>query len=353
MRKMKVGFVGLGHVAQTCHLPGLKTAVNAKAVAGAELRRDLRDSVCREWGLRGYANLQDMLRKEDLDIACVTTGPRFAPAVTEQLAESGVNVLVEKPMALSLREARAMIRACSKHAVMLFYGESYRFFPVCRKAKEMVDAGHIGDITLILEIYVGGSGASGFQAYDIYPKGAPGAGPMGLTDHGIHLVDLLRWFTSSDIEWVFGRGNRAGRPPSTELLTVKARSGAIGQFVCNEATHYSDLPGEGIFSWGPYEWKGGPSWDAHPVNIRLHGTDGALRLYPYPNKLFHFTEDGQRQIGVPDCPHPAHFGLQIDSFASSISNDEEPEITGEDGFRALQTILAAYESVEHLRIVPL
>ncbi|MBU1913619.1 MAG: hypothetical protein KJ563_00270, partial [Candidatus Thermoplasmatota archaeon] len=60
--------------------------------------------------------------------------------------------------------------------------------------------------------------------------------------------------------------------------------------------------------------------------------------------------DEQKPIKVLDCPHPAQFGLQIDSFARSILNDEVPEVTGEDGFRALQIILAAYESFEHLRI---
>ncbi|MCJ7490100.1 MAG: Gfo/Idh/MocA family oxidoreductase [Thermoplasmata archaeon] len=352
MRKLKVGFIGLGHVAQACHLPGMKTCANTEAVAGAELRKDLRESVCSKWGIKPYENFQDMIRKEDLDIACVTTGPRFSPAVTEQVAEAGVNVLVEKPMAFTLEEARSMIDRCSRHSVKLFYGESFRFFPTCSKAKEMIDAGQLGDVSLILETFVGGSGAKNYEEYGIYPSGAPGAGPMGLTDHGIHLVDLFRWFTSSEVEGVFGRGNRAGQPPATEFLTMKSAGGAIGQFVCNEATYSSDLPGEGIFSWGPYESAGGPAWDPHPVNLRIHGTEGALRVYPYPNKLFYFREDEQKEIKVMDRPHPAQFGLQMDSFAQSILSDETPEVTGEDGFRALQIILAAYESFERLRIIP-
>jgi UDP-N-acetylglucosamine 3-dehydrogenase len=243
------------------------------------------------------------------------------------------------------------MKVCSKHDVKLFYGESFRFFPTCRKAKEMIDAGQLGEVSLVLEALVGGSGAKGYEAYSIYPKGAPGAGPMGLTDHGIHLADLFRWFTSSEVKSVFGRGNRAGQPPATELLTMISEGGVIGQFVCNEATYFSDLPGEGIFSWGPYESAGGPAWDPHPVNLRIHGTEGALRVYPYPNKLFYFKKDKQKQIGVLDCPHPAQFGLQMDSFARSIRNDETPEVTGKDGFRALQIILAAYESYEHLQII--
>jgi len=351
MDKLKVGFIGLGHVAQVCHLPGMRASTRAQAVAGAEPREDVRQEVCKQWGIKPYRDFQDMIGKEDLDIACVTTGPKFAPSITEQAAEAGVNVLVEKPMALTLAEARSMMDACSRHDVKLFYGESFRFFPTCRKAKEMIDAGELGEVSLVLEVFVGGSGAKKFEEYSVYPPGAPGAGPMGLTDHGIHLVDLFRWFTSGEVEWVFGKGVRAGQPPATELLTMKSRTGAIGQFVCNEATHFSDLPGEGIFSWGPYEGAGGPAWDHHPVNLRIHGTEGALRLYPYPNKLFCFKEDEQRQIEVLNRPHPAQFGLQMDSFAQSVRDDEEPEITGEDGYRALEIILAAYESFERLQVM--
>ena len=67
--------------------------------------------------------------------------------------------------------------------------------------------------------------------------------------------------------------------------------------------------------------------------------------------MFLFNKDGQRQIRVMDIPHPNHFGKQIDSFAESIIGDKEPMVTGMDGVKALQTILAAYESYESSKII--
>jgi predicted dehydrogenase len=67
--------------------------------------------------------------------------------------------------------------------------------------------------------------------------------------------------------------------------------------------------------------------------------------------MFLFNKNGQRQIHVKDTQHPYHFGKQIDSFAESIIDDEEPKVTGMDGLKALQTILAAYESYETSRII--
>jgi predicted dehydrogenase len=353
MRALRVGFVGLGHVAQVCHLPGYRDVEQIEVVSGAELREDVLNRVSAEWGLKGYRDYEKMFRKEDLDIVSVTTGPRFSREITERAAEHGINVLVEKPMALTLLDAKAMIEKCEKMDVKLCYGETFRFFPTCRKAKNMIDEGHLGDLLLLLETYIGGQGIESFQHYHIYPDDAPGAGEMGLMDHGIHLVDIFRWFTGSDVEWVFGRGNRTGQPPSTEFLTIKFENGAFGQLVYNEITFPSDLPYEGMFSWGSYFAGGSSTWEPNPGNFRVHGTKGALRIFTYPNKMFFFTKNRCEQVKVQNKPHPKHFGLQIESFTQKIVDDEEPEVKGIDGLKALQVILAAYESFETKKIVPI
>jgi predicted dehydrogenase len=351
MRKLRVGIIGLGHVAQVCHLPAYENVDAIEVVAGAELQKNLLNEVSSRWHLKGYDNYEDMLKKEELDIACITTGPKYSPKITERAAEFGVNVLVEKPIALTLEDAKSMIAKCKKEHVKLCYGETFRFFPTCMRAKELIDEGRLGDLFLLMETVIGGQGPENFSSCRIYPPGAPGAGPMGLTDHGIHLIDVFRWLTRSEVEWVFGRGNRSGEKASTEFLTMKFRNGTIGQLVYNEASYPSDMPYEGIFSWGSY-WAGGVStWESHPANFRVHGTRGALRVFTYPNKLFYFTKDNQEEIRVLDRPHPKHFGLQMETFAKCIAGGEEPKVTGIDGLKALQIILAAYESYEHEKVV--
>lgn len=351
MRRLRVGIIGLGHVAQVCHLPGYQGVKAIKIVSGAELKKDLLKRVSSKWGFKGYTVYENMIRKEKLDIVVVTTGPRYTREITERVAEHGVNVLVEKPMALKVEDAQAMIRKCEREGVKLFYGESFRFFPTIVRARELIEENLLGDLQLLLEIFIGGEGFEDFQPYGIYSDGDPGLGPMGLMDHGIHLVDIFRWFAGSDVEWVFGRGNRAGQPPGTEFLTIKYENGVVGQLVYNEATYPADMPNEGIFSWGAYSACGVSSWEAHPSSIRIHGSKGALRIFPYANKMFLFNEEGQRQIRVKDRPHPNHFGIQISSFADSILHDEEPMVNGMDGLKALQTVLAAYESYESSKII--
>lgn len=351
MNKCRVGIIGLGSVAQICHLPAYINTKNIEVVAGAEIRKEVLRQISSEWGFRGYIDYEEMLDKEKLDIVCILTGPRLTRRITEHAASCRINVLLEKPMALSLEDAAAIIETCKKEKVKLFYGETYRFFPSIKKAEEMIKSGCLGNIHLLLETIIGGTGDEYFECCQIYPPGAPGAGGWGLTDHGIHLVDTFRWLTRSEVDWVFGRGIRAGHKPETEFLTLQLKNGAVGQLIYNEATFHSDMPNEGIFSWGSYEAKGVSRWEPNPENFRIHGSKGALRIFLFPNKMYYFSKGTAEEIRIEDKPFPAPFGLEIESFANSILNDTEPEITGLDGLKALQVILAAYESFEAKRIV--
>ena len=352
MDRLRVGVIGLGHVAQVCHLPGMATSRHVEVVAGAELQEDVLERVSRQWNLNPYRDYETMLQEEALDIACVLTGPKHSTAVARRVVDAGVNILIEKPMALRVEDAEAIEGRCRERDVRLFYGESFRFFPVLRKAKDILDSGTIGELRLLLETVVIGKGARGFEEYGIYPPGAAGSGPMGLTDHGIHLVDVFRWFSGAELAWVAGRGNRAGSPPLAEFMTIGTEGGAIAQFVGDEATVPSNLPGEGIQCAAPYE-GGGPAWDPAPISFRIHCSEGALRAFPYANKLYVFGPEECGEVEVQDCPHPGQFGLQIDSFARSIVHSEEPEITSRDGIAALRAILGAYESYETSTVVHL
>jgi predicted dehydrogenase len=136
------------------------------------------------------------------------------------------------------------------------------------------------------------------------------------------------------------------------------KKGAIGQLLYNDATFASDLPHEGIFSWGQsWEIDGtigrAGEWQEHPGSIRIHGTKGALRVFHYPSKLFYFSPGEAREVQVGEASMPGNFGLQMEAFLNSLVDEQEPEATGIDGLKALQTLLAVYESYESKAVVSL
>lgn len=357
MDRLRVGLVGLGGVAEA-HLEGYRQVESIEVVAGSDILPERLEKIAQKWRLRGYADYHEMLARENLDIACVLTPARFHREVTEKVAEAGVHVLCEKPLAVTLEDARAMIAACEAKGVELCYGATWRFLPACRKAKEIIGSGRLGRIMLLLEIYIGGRGFDRFRDAGPmhYPPGGPGGGGMGLVDHGIHLIDMFMWLTGSPVQAVFGRGNISGQPPASEYLTMILRDGAVGQLVYNEATFPCEMPYEGIFSWGGswdinYNMTLGGGWDAQPQNFRVYGTKGGLRVFHYANKLFLCEEARQEQIRVLDRPMPGNFALQMESFAEAIRQKKRPEATGRDGLLALEVALGAYKSFENRCLV--
>lgn len=357
MKKLRVGLIGLGGVAEA-HLEGYQQVDVIEVVAGAKIHPQKLDKIANKWGIKGYLDYEEMLSKEQLDIACVLTPAASHREVTEKVAEYGVHVLCEKPLAVTMDDARAMIDKCKKEGVELCYGATWRFLAACRKAREIIESGRLGRIMLMMEVFVGGKGFENFRDAGPYhyPIGGPGGGGMGLVDHGIHLIDIFMWLTGSPIHSVFGRGNYSGKPPDTEYVTMNFENGSVGQLVYNEATYPCEMPNEGIFSWGGswdinYNMTLGGGWDNQPQNFRIYGSTGSLRIFHYANKVFFSGQGKQEQIRVCDRPMPGNFAMQMESFAAAINEGKPPEVTGHDGLRALQVALAVYESFETQSIV--
>jgi len=357
MKRLRIGIIGLGRIADS-HLAAYREIDTVEVVAGAEINPERLHEITRRWGISGYAQHDEMLIKEDVDIVVILTPPRVHREIIEMVAGRGIDILCEKPIAIALEDAERIISVCNRTGVKFYYGSSYRSLPACIKAKEMIDEGLLGDIYLMLEVYVGGEGIDGWNDLGPhhYPIGGPGGGGMGLVDHGIHMADIFRWFSGSEVIRVFGKGNYSGEKPATEYLTMIFKSGAVGQLVYNEVTHPAIMPYEGIFSLGA-SWgvKGellpGGKWDHQPGSLYIHGEKGALRIFHYANKLFFFGRDRQEQVPILDRSNPGHFGLQMEAFVNSIVHGTEPPVTGIDGLKALQIILAAYESYETNSVV--
>ncbi|MFV1988566.1 MAG: Gfo/Idh/MocA family protein [Gemmatimonadota bacterium] len=351
-RVLRVGIIGLGNVA-VHHLEAYRPLSSIDVVSGAELRADRLEEMADTYGFTPHTDYREMLQTEQLDIACVLTPVNTHREFVEAAADHGVHVLCEKPLALALEDAEAMVASCHAAGVKLFYGAVYRFLPALVRAREMIRRGDIGEVRLLTEFLLGGRGPAHQHQMGVahYPEGSPGGSGMGLVDHGIHLVDAFAWLLDSEIVSVSGRGNRSGASPSPELMTMRFANGATGQLVYDDGTFSCDMPGEGTFSAGAGwnvagDLRAAGTWHDQPGNIRIYGTEGSLRLFHYANKLFVTTASGQKQVMLPHAPSPAHFGAQMESCARSVTEDTEPETPGEAGVRALRTLLELYDGDE-------
>lgn len=353
-----VAIVGLGAVAES-HLAAYQDLPDIDVMAVVDPRVDRVQEVSRRLAVPGFLDCTQMLETVRPRIACVLSTVASHRALTEQLAAAGVHVLCEKPIANRVDDAVAMKEACVRSGVQFMYGSSYRYLPAVMKARELIASGAIGKVRLIEERGVVGEGADKFIPMSAahYPTGTPGGGSFGLFDHGVHLLDVFPWLVGSPVRRVLGKGNYTGRAVQPEFAMLEHECGALGMLTYDESTVSSDLPWEGLFSHGR-SWVNNEGfvgaagqWSPGASFIRVHGTQGALRIFHYANRLFLSTPGEVREISLSAGAAPEHFGRQLRAFVQALDRSL-PAPSGIDlGIDALKILLQIYESAESRRWV--
>ncbi|QNQ10820.1 Gfo/Idh/MocA family protein [Sphingomonas alpina] len=347
-RTFRIGVIGLGLVA-TEHLAAYAKLDNVTIASVC----DVRDAVAADWGARlsaeAFTDYRALLAKGGIDLVLVLTPASSHRPIVEAAAAAGIHILCEKPLAVTLEDGEAMVAACTRHGVKLFYGSIYRYLPAVRTAYGLIREGAIGDIQLMSEQMIGGNGAARYRQLDPshYPDGGPGGAGMGLVDHGIHLIDVFSWYAGAAPIHVSGSGQISGKPLQSEYLVMTFPSGVMGHLLYNAGTYTAALPNEGMFSGGMSWLTDGSlapagTWLGEPGSIAIYGTTGTLRIFHFANALFLNTGNGPRQIPLEGRPCPDHFATQLEDCLDAIAHDRAPAIGGEDALHALRTLGAAY-----------
>jgi predicted dehydrogenase len=191
--KVRIGVAGTSWWADAMYLPALAAhpLADVRAVVGGSRRDNTREFAAR-WGIPAtYDTMEAMLDAEPLDAVLVLTPNDVHYAVAMAAVERGLHVLCEKPLALSAPEARAMAEAAERAGVITMVPFTYRFMPVNRYVKELVDDGYIGRPYHLDMRYFTGYGRSGAYMWR-FDAGVAGSGVSG--DIGSHFVYLARWY---------------------------------------------------------------------------------------------------------------------------------------------------------------
>jgi predicted dehydrogenase len=132
------------------------------------------------------------------------------------------------------------------------------------------------------------------------------------------------------------------------MLTL--RNGTAGILVYDGSTRSARLPAEGVFSdaraWiDGRGWTGETgAWNPDAGSIRIHGSEGSLRVFHYANKLFLNRAGLPIEQPVPAGTTPYHFAGQMQAFCASLDRGEAPPSSVHTGIRALRALLAVYAS---------
>jgi predicted dehydrogenase len=314
---------------------GGQHAANFNQIDGCRLakvydtRPENAEALADEYGAEAVEDVEEVYA-DDIDIVAITCPTPFHVEYCTAAAEASKHIFCEKPLARTLEQGRQILDAVSEAGVKTMVGHVVRFFPEYRQARERVKSGDLGDIGMVRVSRINSmpAGAGGwFSDYEL-------SGGVTL-DMSIHDLDWLLW-TFGPVESVCSRGLYKQMPTMDYALTqIRFQSGAIGH--CEGS--WADL-------------------GAFRTSFEVAGSNGLVRHDSTENVTLtvqkRTQQEGLADVQVPSAPSACSpYLVQDRSFIEAILNDEDPPVSVEDAYEALQLALAACESAETGEIVRL
>lgn len=334
-KKIRIGVIGCGAIAEHAHLAEYAALKDVEIAALADIHTGRLEEMSRKFGVeRTYTDYRELLAQKDLDAVSICTPNYLHAEMAIAAAEAGKHVLTEKPMAVTLDEARAMIAAAEKNHVTLMVGFTHRFYNYIRKAKEMLEGGFIGKPVMIKGRFAHEGPYTSWSAKSDWFFDKTKAGGGALLDMGIHGIDLFRYF-GGEIKTVTGQIGNVAKNIAVEdaaLMTMTFASGAMGAL------------------------EVGWSSKRGSMGIEIYGTEGTILVdYTTPFKLLSEREVFGKVKGwiYPDNVGGGGWDKEMEHFVECVREGKKPFTSGEDGLAALKVALAVYESARTGRTLQL
>jgi predicted dehydrogenase len=332
---LNFALVGCGRISKRhSELLGLRQIKGAQLVAACDLDEDKAKKIGQQFSVPYYTDMHKMMESAKLDVVVVLTESGNHAKNVIELAKYGKHIIVEKPMALTLDDADAMIQACDIAGSKLFVVKQNRFNVPVVKLREALEQGRFGKLVI-------GSVRVRWCRTQAYYDQASWRGTWAMdggvmTNQASHHVDMLEWMMG-DVESVFARSSMALakiEAEDTAVVTLKFRNGALGVIEATTATRPNDLEG----------------------SISILGEGGTVEIAGFAvNKMktwnFVDTKIGDEAVmeeysvnppNVYGFGHQAYYNYVVDC----ISNNGPHLVDGLVGRKSLELITAIYESIE-------
>ncbi|REE78529.1 putative dehydrogenase [Paenibacillus taihuensis] len=328
--RWRFGIIGCGTIADF-HIAAIRGLDRAKLSAVSSRDGAKAQVLAEREGCAWTADYMELVRRDDVDIVCITTSSGSHYRIGCDALAAGKHVVIEKPLAMRAAEAAELCRLAEERGLTLSVISQRRFEPLHREVKRIVAEGRLGKL-LLAEVEVPFLRSQ--QYYDSAPwRGTIAEDGGALMNQGIHSIDLLLWF-AGEARAVYGRAVTRTHEMEAEDLgvaIVQFNNGALGTVMASTSIN----PG-------------------FPAAIRLYGAEGTIKLSG--SGVEHWSVPGYDSPPVFDSS-PAYGGVadprsishiyhqqQLINVIEAIEAGSQPAITGGDGFRAIQLIEAIYES---------
>ncbi|NLK95027.1 MAG: Gfo/Idh/MocA family oxidoreductase [Clostridiales bacterium] len=278
-----------------------------------------------------YTDYKEMIEKEDLDVVTIATESGYHAEIAIYAMKNGKNVIVEKPMALSIKDADEMIKVAKENKVKLCISHQNRFNKPIQKLREAIENDKFGKL-------VNGTARILWNRNMGYYEQAPWRGTWAqdggtLMNQCIHNIDLLQWMMGGEVERVYAECDTFLRNIEAEdfgAIVIRFKNGAIGIVEGSACVYPKNLE----------------------ETLSIFGENGAVvigGMAVNELKTWRFDGDDEEsikkdlQVEIDNVYGKGHTPLFKD-FIDAVNNDREPLVSGEEGKKAMSIILAAYKS---------
>lgn len=331
---LRIGIFSFAHVHAEGYASVLQTMPDVEFIGIADENIERGQHFAARYGVNVYPSYEALLADNADAVVICSENARHLPLV-RLAAEAGAHVLCEKPLATTIDDAREIVQVCADAGVLLMTAFPMRFSTPAVEVKKQIDSGVLGAIYGINATNQGSipelhqKDQLPFLRRDWFvDKSLAGGGAV--TDHVVHLADLLRWYLGKEAVEVYAATNQIIHENRVEvetagLVMLTFEDGTFASIDC---------------SWSkPAAY---PTWGG--LAMEIVAEDGMAKMDAFKQVM---------NVYRSGAPHGAYAywgsdsnAAMLEEFTAAIREGRAPAVTGEDGLRAVEIVAAAYESAE-------
>jgi UDP-N-acetyl-2-amino-2-deoxyglucuronate dehydrogenase len=335
----KIALVGCGRISKN-HFEAIDKIDGLDLVAVSDTDAERAKVAGSQWNVPHFASYDKMLAESKADVVTIATPSGLHAEQGIAAAKAGKHVVMEKPMAITLTGADALVQACDKAGVQLFVVKQNRLNPPVQLLKRAVDRNRFG------RIYMANCTVHWARPQEYYDQ-APWRGTWefdggAFMNQASHYVDLVQWLMGP-VESVMAKTATLARRIETEdsgIAILKFRSGALGTIEVTMLAYPRNLEG----------------------SITILGEKGSAKVGGTAvNKVEHWEfadyDDDDKLVAGTNTNPPNVYGLGHQGYYRNVlavlRGEAKPDTDGRAGRKSLELILGIYESAKTGREVPL
>ncbi len=348
MQKLKTGLIGCGKVGHI-HAGALQRIPESAFTAVCGTHPERTAAFAERYGVQPYTDIEKFARESGVQAVCVCTPHPQHAAPSVVCARAGIHLLIEKPLASTLRDCDRILQTARDAAVLVGTVSQRRFYAPCQRIRAAIDAGKIGRPILGAVTMYGWRDQAYYQS-DPWRGTWKGEGGGVLVNQAPHQLDLLLWYMG-DVAEFSGMWANLNHPyievEDTAVGSLRFKNGALGQILVTNSANPAlygrvQINGSTGASLG-VQTDGGSMFVAGMSTITEPPINDVWTIPgEEPLKARWQKEDAAFFASIDPVAH--YHELQIRDFLQAVQERRPPLVTGEDGRRTVELFTAIYRS---------